>query len=764
MGPLWLTQPALRQTQPAQRVEWTSSYTHELNRSESGTYYDWNFGTQWTATPQSVQNLGAPQPRTSTGEEWWFGHSNGLDNGVTVGVITAGHASWPNCYWKGSGCSLSLADEIGTSTTSFSPRPDELEKPDHRKGETRGMVSRLDLEGELIWSRKLLPGQLFNAIQTSDGGFVATGITYSNVWPPDMGPADGKILTINNGATIRFADSEQLYWPTRIVVAPGGVLNVVDATLSSLDQCPNSMWDGIVLQGDASADQGSGTVGLDQAYLNVTNATIENARTAVVVANAFQMGSLSDVPNELRSGGIVRTVDASFHNNIYDVSFSPYENHINSAVANNRSNFIRTKFETVGLLADPAKDPVSHATLSLVRGILFSGCTFSNDLSGQLFYGYEDRGWGIHSISSSFRVQAHCNVPLTFGEPCAEANLVRSRFQGLHRGIRATTMDLSRTFSVSKAIFTDVHLGIRMDGIQDAAITETSFSIPRALHDDAITTTYGIYSEQCTGYRIESNSFASMDGNPEPRRAGLAIRNSGENYNTFYNNSFDGLKLGSVIQGKNANDKYDTGLEVKCNDYGQSIKNTFDVALTSYDATIRGNQGLPPDPTDPQPDTPAGNRFSAHNEADHPESDWYADASNFVEYYYHIPTAGNRTRPDYNDASLNPAQTPVTWPGKTTACPTAFSRPKAQLREASGLAQEGLEDVTAEYDATKDDGDTYSLLAYVADPGNNSLEVRNALQSVAPKVSTEVWQAAFERSSVMQPWHITQALLSNSPL
>ena len=577
---------------------------------------------------------------------------------------------------------------------------------------------------------------------------------------------DGKILTINNNATIRFADSEQLAIPTRLIVKPGGVLNVVNATLSSLDQCPNSMWDGIVLQGDANADQGSGTVGLDQAYLNVTNSTIENARTAVVVANAFQMGSLSDVPNELRSGGIVRTVDASFHNNIYDVSFSPYENHINSAVANNRSSFVRTKFETVGLLADPEKVPVYHATLALVRGILFSGCTFSNDLSGQMHYGCEDRGWGIRSISSSFRVQAHCNVPLAFGVPCAEANLVRSRFQGLHRGIRATTMDLSRTFSVSKAIFTDVHLGIRMDGIQDAAITETSFSIPRALHDDEITTTYGIYSEQCTGYRIESNSFASMDGDPEPRRAGIAIRNSGDNYNTFYNNSFDGLKLGSVIQGDNANEKFTAGLEVKCNDYGLSTKNKFDVALTSYDATIQRNQGAAVQNPLTDIANPAGNRFSAHNETDHPESDWYVGASNYVEYFFHTPTPGNRTKPEYsnNPLELNLTDVNAGWPGKATACPTAFTRPKSQLREASGLAHEGLEDAKADYDATKDDGDTYSLLAYVEDPANSSLQVRNALQSVAPKVSAEVWQAAFERNPVMQPWHITQALLSNSPL
>ncbi len=68
------------------------------------------------------------------------------------------------------------------------------------------------------------------------------------------------------------------------------------------------------------------------------------------------------------------------------------------------------------------------------------------------------------------------------------------------------------------------------------------------------------------------------------------------------------------------------------------------------------------------------------------------------------------------------------------------------------------------YDATKDNGDTYSLESYVADPGHSSAQVRNALQSVAPNVGLEVWETAFARQPAMDPWHLTQALLGNSPL
>lgn len=778
----------------------------------------------WTTDLGKVNAYDLQSDMTATADGMVAVVSTVRDNGL----IDDGEFTWDELPTSTQACILSDFDYVpqGNTTEDVTwPTTDRL-----RYWNTNAMVAKLDPStGDMLWCTawdadpetnfQCSPDDIRNQecmykiTEMQDGGLVVSGNTSHNfddyyltklhsdcqskqaftdldinsegvsilaggMWSTDQNVygtlivPTGTTLTIQD-CTIRFADSEQLAIPTRLIVEPGGALNVVNATLTAIDQCPNSMWDGIVLQGDAEASQSAGVNGMEQATFKINAGTVQNARTAVVVANTFRVGSLSNIPNNERSGGILNARDAAFRNNLFDVSFSPYENFVfdsqtqEPVVANNRSSFIRTKFVTEGRLAKAGLTPRNHATLALVRGITFSGCTFMNDLGAWRDYEfYADQGVGIRSISSSFRVQAHCNVPLAYGESCPSGSQIISRFEGLYRGVGASTMDLSRTFSVSKAEFDRVRLGVRMDGIHDAAITECSFAIPDARPDDEISTMYGIYSEQCTGYKIEENSFTNTNADIQRRKAGLVIRNSGPDHNKFYNNTFDGLRLGSVIMGINAGEKSAEGLEVKCNDYGMTSKNAFDVALTGFDVTVQSTQGGPVIATDPLTrDDPAGNRFSAHTNADDPESDWHVSSSNFVTYFHHSPDPGNRTNPLYYDAAaLTPNQSVAGWPEKSVACPSNFGRRKAQLREASGLAQEGLEDASAAYDATKDNGDTYTLLGYVNDPTHNSTQVRNALQSVAPKVSADVWKAAFERYTPMQAWHITQALLSNSPL
>lgn len=87
------------QLMPVPKVQWVSEYTHEEERSESGIYYhnDWDAILQtWVSEPATVQNLGAPQTREESGEDWHYGHSNFMENGEVTGVVTAGYSSWPN--------------------------------------------------------------------------------------------------------------------------------------------------------------------------------------------------------------------------------------------------------------------------------------------------------------------------------------------------------------------------------------------------------------------------------------------------------------------------------------------------------------------------------------------------------------------------------------------------------------------------------------------------------------------------------------------
>jgi hypothetical protein len=68
------------------------------------------------------------------------------------------------------------------------------------------------------------------------------------------------------------------------------------------------------------------------------------------------------------------------------------------------------------------------------------------------------------------------------------------------------------------------------------------------------------------------------------------------------------------------------------------------------------------------------------------------------------------------------------------------------------------------YDSQRDGGNTEVLKEYVYDPANSSTAVRSALMLAAPKVSIETWQQVFKREPPMNPWHMAQALMANSPM
>jgi hypothetical protein len=576
---------------------------------------------------------------------------------------------------------------------------------------------------------------------------------------------DGRTLTVDN-AMIRFADSEQLEWATQLIVQKGGRLVLTNnATLSAVQGCPNSMWDGVQVRGNYFAGQSPTS---NQGYARLSSgATIEHARAALLAAWGIPSDPLGAIIKE-STGGIIQAGDAVFRNNRYDAVFHRYENRDgNGNVIANRSSFTRCEFLTQGDLNIPELYPKDHAALLAVRGVRFHGCTFSNALVGSTYEMPYELGTGIRSINSTFTVSNDCNIILPYGTPCPPANTTTSLFSRLHYGIVATAVDPSRTFSVSDATFARNNFGIRMEGVQDAALHRNGFDIPEPIIPGILGSVYGVYSDQCTGYSIQENDFVTNQPSGSNTKVGLIIKDSGPAYNTFYNNTFNNLHTGSLVQGKNATLNGSVGLEVKCNDYGMVNTNRFDVSLTGTNVYIQGTQGSPifnaGDPLEWR--NPAGNRFSLLHA--NPEEDWgVQNTSTFAEYFHHTPTFGNRTRPDHHDLDwLLPLDQSVPWPeNRALACPSRLSRGRIERREQAEMEHEEEGESKNAYDAAKDDGDTYTLLGYVSDPGHSSAQVRNALQSVAPKVSIEVWRAAFERTPAMNAWHIAQALIGNSPL
>ena len=511
------------------------------------------------------------------------------------------------------------------------------------------------------------------------------GVGWNETWNSDkdiygtIRIASGHELIIAN-CTIRFADSEQLEWPSRLIVERGGRLILDGAVITSLDACPNSMWDGVLVKGDETHDQEQFSGGYEQGYLFAKNSEVSHARVGALAANWLLLGPVLEKIAGLRSGGIIQAVNTQWLNNIQDVSFTPYENHEPGdpeSILPNRSYFTKCEFSTLGPLARLGHVPADHVTLPVVRGIPFRGCTWGNAMVDTEYEWPIEQGTGIHAINSSFIVHDHCASIGQQGEPCPSEDLTRSSFTNLHRGILAVTFDPSRTFSVDHAAFTGTNYSIRMEGIQDPSITRCSFNVPTPFTPSIVGATYGIYSDQCTGYRIQENHFfTSQPG--APRKVGLVIKDSGPYYNTYYNNSFENLYTGSIIQGNNADANEELGLEVKCNDYGLTDQNTFDVALTGGTVRVQKTQGSSLDVFDPSTYTnPAGNRFSVdHAGVGDPEEDWHVQvAATVVEYFHHTPITGSRTKPDYanqpNELLSNDQNT--FWPEKSVACPSELN-------------------------------------------------------------------------------------------
>ena len=140
-------------------------------------------------------------------------------------------------------------------------------------------------------------------------------------------------------------------------------------------------------------------------------------------------------------------------------------------------------------------------------------------------------------------------------------------------------------------------------------------------------------------------------------------------------------------------------------------------------------------------------------------------ATNLVEYYYHSER-GYHTRPMCYDATyIFPFDASQSYHSKEEVCPSSFGGRTIHLVKVEAVqADADLAEKESTYAATKDDGNTQSLLAYVSDPGHTSTSVRDALLDAAPAVGVDCFKAAFARLPDLSPWHLTQVLMACSPL
>lgn len=555
---------------------------------------------------------------------------------------------------------------------------------------------------------------------------------------------DGATLTID-GAHIGFAESTPSL-ASNLVVQPGGTLVLRNgATLRNWMGCDASpaLWDGVKVLGTGSVS-GAGMVVME------SGARVTDAYVGILCSDTDPQ--LPDFTEVGATGGIIQASNALFENNRFDVWMSEHTGY--DPLVNGPSSFEDCTFRTTRYLAHPtAVNPLAHVVLRAGHSIALQGCAFSNTNMEQT----NPLLWGQGVVAYETRAQV---VP--------DAQDARSRFDRLFMAMDHASWEPSRTVLVDRADFTRCHRGVWSVATDNLRVTNCSFDVPSAGQG---TNLYG-----STGFIFEENDFVAHGDENSETEVGAIFYSGGPESNLFYNNTFTGFQgtgsggysAASIIAGTNAGPTGENGLKLKCNDFRA---NSYDVAFTlgngNPDALVGNVQGNNSSGSG-DVTAPAGNTFE-FDCTEHPARHMHVNDNtnvNSIIYWHHIPQMTVQLVPECRDISLMPSPTTVTYV-KEDACPTSPNAGLVVMDAVAGAADadhelDVLEEVYADW---SDGGDYPGLLDFVMDSTNSSYEVRNVLMNIAPKVSETIWKAIFfERQPPMNPWHLAQSLLANSPL
>ena len=555
---------------------------------------------------------------------------------------------------------------------------------------------------------------------------------------------NGVTLTID-GATIRFAPSNGNN-VTNITVKPGGVLHLLNgAELTSIgtDCGPPSMWNGVKVLGNGTTT-GAGLVIME------SGARITNALTALRCANGDPTIIFG---GDASSGGIIQATDGIFENNFLDVVTRPHADI--DPVAWGPSYFTNCSFRRNAELNDPQLPPGSRVNLMGSAAVQFTNCVFENT-SG--IGSSEHWGMGIHAINTKISVVG--------GDTQAE----RGKFTGLSLAVLHSTFDPTRYVVIDKCDFQGNSRGALLAGSNSSQLIRSTFEVADvSVSELGVEGAYGAYLHGCSGFEFEENVFTAI-GTAHPK-VGAVFRNTGTEDNMFRNNTFNaftdaaGRSAGTIIMGTNAVSDASTGLRIKCNDYSSSSINDFDVAFTGSNVLIAYQQGS----TGENTEHPAGNTFANVDELTcngNDEQHFYVqNVVNAFGYWHHQPQTAVELVPHCSSASNT--NTNTEWPySKPVSCPVEYSGLVGIGNDVTtaGNAQSQFTVLKEVYGNWRDGGNTEGLGDFVRNPANDSYAVRNQLMLVAPKVSSDIWRLVFDRTPAMNPWHLAQALIANSPL
>lgn len=628
------------------------------------------------------------------------------------------------------------------------------------------------------------PPQTLAGMDLNNQFFIPSGAT--EIWDEQMNVQgsvvvqDGGTLIVD-GATIGFAPSTQDI-TTNLEVEPGGTLIMRNgAHLTNWMGCaiPVGMWDGVKAGGSNTGPQ-------PQVEM-YTGSRISNAYTALMFRDGDPAAPIPNTQGATLATGSrpkLALEGALFENNMHDIVLIPLLSTASTSLSmidldgpggnDAVPSFIRKcTFRTSAALKQENAYPKHHLYMRSVHKLKVLGSTFENRRPDNAYSNPGHRGNGITGMNAQILVTEYDAQ----GEEAAP-----SVFAGLTYGVYASAVT-KFVADVTRTRFDRCGGGIYLSSSVFARITENTFLVPDidfALK--GVSASYGTYLESSTGFELEENVYTGEDDTDHPK-VGAIFRNCGPEFNEYYRNTFANFRsrarnsMGTLIMGDNFG--VEGGLKFKCNTYSADPDqmNDLDIALNGVGVRIGTNQG-----SNQFSYTLAGNTFANFTGSDCGGADerhLFVDADalsglNVFTYWHHLEQTDIELRPHCVSApivedNVNPELNWIKEGGfefTENACESELGRNKRYSDALNELGAVKIEHALLKdvYGDWSDGGDTEGLKDFILDASNGSYAVRNQLMLVAPKVSHDAWELAFKRVPAMDPWHLAQALLANSPL
>jgi hypothetical protein len=626
------------------------------------------------------------------------------------------------------------------------PLPDLHNAGDHQ-------IATMNSEVCCVYRNSLLaiPGYSITGQPT----WTATNNPWGNV-PEVIFDQDVTIETGANvlvtGMTWRFSEN------ARLIIERGAKATFNTCTLTSYS-CIGERWPGVRVEGTTADDvQHQGA----QGRLTLSNSSeVQNAVTGVWCAREVTPG----IADPDYYGGWVKAYNSIFRNCNTGVRIERYvRRNSNNDEVHNLSLFSNCSF--INDLDWPVAggSPVAMAYLYDVNGVFFGGCEFRNDAAA-LMPDPDLRGMGIVSWASSFTSLGNMDYPM-------------HGFRNLTAGVLTWDTDPMFLTEVDGMDFVNNKFGIIDFGSDDGVYTNNQFA---TLSTDALNgeTSIGLYLIQSERYTVERNLFTKPSGALAPG-AGIWFRGPAYENNRIYDNTFNDLNAGCVIQGDHVanvpSGQGNTldGLQMLCGDHTGNYVDQM-ILLDGY---IKENQG-----SSETIETLAGNRFFSSVDCDgngvpDPSFEpWVFPGHSqdlHVDYFHH-DTPDSRPEcvsgswiDSYYDLILD-----FQYVGEGFDKEMHCAGGDLETLSGGGLSElvadysaKNLEvaSTLANYQGTVDNGELPDLITAIRyQPWHPSHYLRDLLLAKQP-LSDEVMLEAIARLQPLDPWHLTQILIDNSPV